>query len=127
MFFGSKYARVRRERRRGRVLDALVDREDRHVAGAAEPAVVEQRLQVAQDLRRAVGAGEDAIDEVRAREVEVLVGDGLRLVREEGSASSPSRLWMSTFVSMSVRRLPCRWRSCGVPGDLPGEPRARLR
>jgi hypothetical protein len=37
------------------VLDALVDRQDRHVAGAPQPPVVEQRLHVAQDLGRALG------------------------------------------------------------------------
>ena len=46
---GIEVARVRGERRAGRVLDALVDRQDRDVAGAGQPAVVEERLQVAQD------------------------------------------------------------------------------
>ena len=44
---GVEVGRVRRERRAGRVLDALIDRQDRDVAGAAEPAGVEQRLQAA--------------------------------------------------------------------------------
>ena len=42
---GIEVGRVRRERRAGGVLDALIDRQDRHVAGAAEPAGVEQLLQ----------------------------------------------------------------------------------
>ena len=48
MFSGSKYIGFGRERRRAGVLDALVDREDRHVAGATEAAVAVQRGQVAQ-------------------------------------------------------------------------------
>ena len=42
---GIEVLRVGRERRAGGMLDALVDRQDRDVAGAAEPAVIEQRLQ----------------------------------------------------------------------------------
>ena len=51
---GVEVGRVRRERRARRVLDALVDRQDRHVAGAAQAAGVEERLQAAQHARRAV-------------------------------------------------------------------------
>ena len=46
--------RVLGEGGRRRVLDALVDRQDRQVAGAAEAAVVEQRAQVAQHRDRSV-------------------------------------------------------------------------
>ena len=68
---GVEVGRVRRERRAGRVLDALIDRQDRHVAGAAQPAGVEQRLQAAQHARRAVRQREDAVDEVGTRQVQV--------------------------------------------------------
>ena len=42
MFSGSKYAGFGAKDRAGRVLDALVDRQDADVAGAAQAAVVEQ-------------------------------------------------------------------------------------
>ena len=66
--------RVRRERRARRMLDALIDRQDRHVAGAAEPAVIEQRLQAAQHARRPIRHRVSAVDEVGSRQVEVFLG-----------------------------------------------------
>ena len=57
--------------------------QDRHVARAAEPAVADQRLQVAQHLRRSVGVDEDAIDHVGSRKVEVGLVDALGRVAEE--------------------------------------------
>ena len=54
MFSGSKLRRVGRERRARRVLDALIDRKDRHVAGTREPAVVDERLQTRQHAYRAI-------------------------------------------------------------------------
>ena len=75
--------RVRRERRGRRVLDALVDREDRHVPGAAEPAVAVELLEVAQHLDRAVAAGPDPVDEVGPGQVQVVLGDALGDVVEQ--------------------------------------------
>jgi hypothetical protein len=48
------------------VLDALVDRQDADVAGAGQPAVAEDLLEVPQRRVRAIGLRDDAIDEVRA-------------------------------------------------------------
>ena len=80
MFSGSKYAGFGREAGAGRVLDALVDGQDRHVPGAGKPAVVDQQLVVAQHLRVAVGVRQHAIDEVRAGQVQhPRVDDGLVL------------------------------------------------
>ena len=59
--------RVLREARRGRMLDALVDGQDREVAGAAEAAVVEHLLQVAQDRRQAGRSGRGPGRRSRAR------------------------------------------------------------
>ena len=59
------------------VLDALVDRQDRQIAGAAEAAVAEHALEVAEHAVVAVRNGEDAVDEVAARE----------------GAAVPSRFW----------------------------------
>ena len=68
---------VRREARAARVLDALVDGQDRDVAGARQAAGVQQPLQVAQHVRRAVGVDEDAVDEVGARQVQAGRREGL--------------------------------------------------
>jgi hypothetical protein len=72
------------------VLDPLVHRENGHEAGAGQPPVVEDRLEVAQDLRRTVGSGQNPFDEVGPRHVQVIAADagggvaqqGVRLVAE---------------------------------------------
>ena len=64
------------------MLDALIDGEDRHVAGVTEPAVVEQGLEAAQHLRGAVGVEEDTLDVVGPGEHEVVAGDSLALVTQ---------------------------------------------
>ena len=56
--------RVLGEAGRGRVLDALVDREDRQVAGAAQAPGAVHRGQVADHRGRAVGLAEDAVEVV---------------------------------------------------------------
>src|SRR3954449_5906882 len=80
---GIEVDRVGREARARRVLDALVDRQDRDVAGPREAAVVEQPLQVAQRRGGAVGAEPEAVDRVRARKVELVGGDRLARVLQE--------------------------------------------
>ena len=80
---GIEVDRVRREARGARVLDALVDRQDRDVAGAGQAPAVEQPLEVAQDVGRAIGVDEDAVDEVRPRQVQVGLVEGLALVVEQ--------------------------------------------
>ena len=62
--------RVRSERRAGRVFDVLIDRQDRHVARAGQPAVAEQRLQAAQRADVAVGRNPCPVDRVRRRDVD---------------------------------------------------------
>ena len=76
--------RVLREARRGGVLDALVDREDGEVSGAAEAAVVEQRAEIAQHGRGAVAVGEDAAQVVGARQDQVLRRERLGRVARAG-------------------------------------------
>ena len=66
---------IGRERRRGRVLDALVDREDREVPGPAQASVIVQRAEVAQHRRRTVGEREDVVQIVRSREGQELLGE----------------------------------------------------
>ena len=77
--------RVGREARAAGVLDALVDGQDAHVAGAAEAPVVVERLQVAQHLRVAVGLDEDALDEVGAGQVQIGRGERRRTCGSAGS------------------------------------------
>ena len=76
--------RIGSERRACRVLDPLVDGEDRHVARAAEAAVLIDRGEVAQDLVGTVGAGPDAVDEIRSRQVQQRLRHRLAAVLEQG-------------------------------------------
>ena len=111
---GVEVGRVGRERRAGGVLDALVDRQDRDVAGAAEAAGVEQRLQAPQHARRPIGLGEDAVHEVGAGQVQGVLRDRLALVRKKARSSpriasmrsipTPAALLaMATFSLLSQR------------------------
>ena len=65
------------------MFDALIDRQDRKVARAAEPACVEERLQRAQHTRAAIRRRPDAIHEVGAGQLQVIFGDRVRGVVQE--------------------------------------------
>ncbi len=65
------------------MLDALVDRQDRQVAGAAEPAVVEDPLQVDQHARLAVGDPPDAVDVLGTGKVQLIAADAAAGVLEQ--------------------------------------------
>ena len=69
---------------RRRVLDALVDGQDRQVAGPTEPAVPIEGPEAAEHRRGTVGVPEDPVEEVRAREHEPFGRESLGLVMEEG-------------------------------------------
>ena len=84
--------RVLGEARRRRMLDPLVDRQDRQVPGATEAAVVEQLLQVAQNRHGPVAVDEDPVDKVRSGERELVALDRLALVAEQGVSLVPERL-----------------------------------
>jgi hypothetical protein len=60
--------RVLGEAGAGRVFDALIDRQDRHVPAAAQPAMSVEALEVRQHAVAAVRRNEDPIDEIRPRE-----------------------------------------------------------
>ena len=75
--------RVGRKARRRRVLDALVDGQDRDVAGAAHTARVEEHAEVAQHGHGPVRQGKDPVDEVGAGQDEVFPGHALALVGEQ--------------------------------------------
>src|SRR5688500_3930242 len=52
------------------MLDALVDRQDRHVTRAGETATAEHPLQRAEDPWRAIRQRDDAVDEVRSGQMQ---------------------------------------------------------
>ena len=64
MFSGIEVIGVRREAGAGGMLDPLIDRQDRDVAGAAEPAGVEQKSAGCAARWAAVGVNPHAIDEI---------------------------------------------------------------
>jgi hypothetical protein len=75
--------RVGREGGAGGMLDALVHRQQRKVAAAGQAAVVEQRGEVAQHRRLAVGLGDDAVDEIRTGQMQPGLRDAAAFVLEE--------------------------------------------
>ena len=83
---GVEVDRVGREARTGGVFDALVDRQDRDVAGVAEPTVSEECLQIAQHGSLAVRVDPDAVEEIGTGSVQHVLGDGLAGVAQQGFA-----------------------------------------
>ncbi len=73
---GVEVVGVGREGGAGGVLDALIDGEDRGVAGAGEAAVVQDAVEVVERVLVAIAHGHNAVDEVPAGEVESVFGDG---------------------------------------------------
>src|SRR5690606_6083469 len=71
------------ERGATRMLDALVDGQDRQVARAPESTVGEQRLEVAKYAGRPVGRSVQPVDSVRARQLQPLLADTACLVAEK--------------------------------------------
>ena len=67
----------------GRVLDALVDGQDREVPGAGQATVVVHRLQVAQHRRSTIGLGRHPVDEIGPRQVQMLLRDRLARMAEQ--------------------------------------------
>jgi hypothetical protein len=61
---GVEVRRVRSKRRTGRMLNALVDGKNAHIASTAQAACVHHGLKVAEDRWAAVGIGKHTIDEV---------------------------------------------------------------
>jgi hypothetical protein len=65
------------------MLDALVHGQDGQVAGAGQPARAEQGGQAFHDRHAAVRGDEDPVHEVRAGQVQGLLGDGAADVPEQ--------------------------------------------
>jgi hypothetical protein len=78
-----EHGRVGRERGRGGVLDPLIDRQDRDVAGAGQAAVRQEALEVDEDAGRAVAVHEHAIHEVGTGQVDGRGRDGRRAMLEQ--------------------------------------------
>ncbi len=96
------------------VLDALVDGEDRDVAGAAQAAGVEDALPVVQHGLVAVGARDDAVDEVRPGQVEAVLADGGFVVAEQGFGVGAEDFFdIDGGVGHGVSRSRGRSKSCG--------------
>src|SRR6266849_9292164 len=103
------------------MLDPLVYRQDGQVTGATQSAVVEQRLQAAQGPGGPIAADPDPFHEVRAGQMELGFGNGVRGVLQEvlgivaedglqrgqrgrGSGCHPGRPPMEWF-ALSVARI----------------------
>ena len=74
------------------MLDALIDGQDRDVAGAAEASGVEQLLQRRQHPGRPVGRREDAVHKIRAGQVQRVFGDSPALMLQQRRLVSEDRL-----------------------------------
>ena len=59
----------------GRVLDALINRENGEVAGVTEASGAEEALEIGEDTDVAIGEGVDAVDEIGAGEMQAFLGD----------------------------------------------------
>ena len=80
---GIEVDRIGGEGSSGRVLDALVDGEDRDVAGAGQSPVAQNLLHAAHHLGIAVRARDDPVDEVGAREVELVAREARGAIGQE--------------------------------------------
>src|SRR5438093_6867878 len=74
------------------MFDALIDGQDGHVTRARQASRLEKPLQTAEDTRRTIGCGEDAIDEVRPRQVKVVAWNRPALMRQQRRSVTKQRL-----------------------------------
>ncbi len=73
--FAVEIIRILREAGARRMLDTLIDRENGHIAGAAEPPVEEQAVKIVQDAQIAIGHRIDAVDKIGAGKMQPLLGN----------------------------------------------------
>ena len=99
---------IRRKRCPCRVLDPLIDRQDRHIPGTGESTSAEEPLQAAQHPHVAIGQRVNTVDEIRTGQVELLfrnrqalVLEQTRLVPEDGLDSWKARTHHDQPVSLS--------------------------
>ena len=81
---GVEVDRVLGKARTGRVLDALIDRENGKVAGVGKTAGAVHALEVGQDAGIAVASEVDAVHEIRTGKMKEILRHGLAGVVEEG-------------------------------------------
>ena len=72
---GIEILRIRSKARTGRVLDPLIDRQDRNITCARKPAVIVQRLQTPQNARIAVRICPNAVNKIAARQMQIFLWD----------------------------------------------------
>src|SRR6266571_4906767 len=65
--------RIGSERCAGGMFDSLIDRQYRNIAGSCEPSRFKQLLQAHDGASRAVGSEEDSIDEIRPRQMQLVL------------------------------------------------------
>src|SRR5205807_3171583 len=94
--FAVEVRRIGGKGRTRRVLDAVVDRQDGEIAGTRQAAVIVERLEAAQDPRRAIAGGEDPGDEVRAGQMQLRLRDGFAFVLQQaGGVAAEDRLQLA--------------------------------
>src|SRR5262249_6229617 len=80
---GIEVDRILRETRAGRMLDALVDGQDRNITGSSQPPRVEERLQAAQHRYGTIRIDPDAVDEIRAWQMQQIFRNRLALMLQQ--------------------------------------------
>src|SRR5262245_22516691 len=75
------------------MLDALVDWQDRNIAGPGEPPCVEKRLQVAQHRRVAIRVDPDTVDEIGAGQMQEVFRNRLAFVLQQSLPFLPDQLF----------------------------------
>jgi hypothetical protein len=65
------------------MLDALIDRQDGHVAGPPQPSVVDERLKAREHAHRSIRHAVNALNRIWTGEVEGLLRNGFALMLEE--------------------------------------------
>ena len=81
--FGVEVGGVLGEAGAAGVFDALIDGQDGEVAGSGQAAGAEESLKVAENPEVAIAGSEDAVNEVGARQMQRLLGDGLAHVFQQ--------------------------------------------
>src|SRR5688572_1354017 len=116
-----------RERSAGRMFDALIDRQNRHVASAAETSGVDHGLQRSEHARRPIGLHEHSLDEIGTWQGEGLFGNRPALmlqqagiVAENAFNSRQTRLGYAAYWSHCVTSQLLSPRSYYGPPSLKG-------
>ena len=85
-------SRSRRETGGCGMFDPLIDRQNRNVPRPGKPAVVDDRIEIAQHRWRAIAEGDHAIDEISSRQMKALTGKALCLIAKQIVGISAQKL-----------------------------------